>query len=262
MSTITLIIGSAPDGYRQKKFEEKCSSCLTNDEKYVGCPNGINEAMFEPILKNAFEKHIDKILLYICTLEPIKDSNKTIKLGNYRISKDYLENCQKLAECKGITLSIEYDICSDLVSEEELGFEKVVQHTAILIGSAPEGKIQPKIEEMVDFLASEKGGSYKADDILIIPHGADEKEFKKIMKLYSCEKMLFYICTETPAGDYESSVWCGGYELPKSLFVKNEKKGILDVQVIYDSCREFVPYNRSIEDKALNVLEFLASPGF
>lgn len=262
MSTITLIIGSAPDGYRQKKFEEKCSSCLTNDEKYVGCPNGINEAMFEPILKNAFEKHTDKILLYICTLEPVKTSNKTIKLGNYRISKDYLESCQKLAESKGSTLSIEYDVCNDLVSEKELGFEKVVQHTAILIGTAPEGKIQPKITEMVDFLASEKGGSYTADDILIIPNGTDEKEFKKIMKLYSCEKMFFYICTETPSSDYESSIWCGGYELPKSLFVDNEKKGILDVQVIYDSCREFVPYNRSIEDKALNVLEFLSKQFF
>lgn len=259
---IILIIGSAPEGYHQKRFEEKRDSCFANDKEYVGCPNGINEAMLKPILKNAFEKHTDKIHLYICTLEPIKDSNKTIKVGNYRISKEFLENCQKLAESKGVTLSIEYDVCKDLVCEEELGFEKVVQHTAILIGSAPEGKIQPKITEMVDFLASEKGGSYTADDILIIPHGADEKEFKKIMKLYSCEKMLFYICTETPSRDYESSVWCGGYELPKSLFVKNEKKGILDVQVIFDSCRGVVPYNRSIEDKALNVLEFLSKQFF
>ncbi len=259
---IILIIGSAPEGYHQKRFEEKRDSCFANDKEYVGCPNGINEAMLKPILKNAFEKHTDKIHLYICTLEPIKDSNKTIKVGNYRISKEFLENCQKLAESKGVTLSIEYDVCKDLVCEEELGFEKVVQHTAILIGSAPEGKIQPKITEMVDFLASEKGGSYTADDILIIPHGADEKEFKKIMKLYSCEKMLFYICTETPSRDYESSVWCSGYELPKSLFVKNEKKGILDVQVIYDSCRGVVPYNRSIEDKALNVLEFLSKQFF
>ena len=153
---IILIIGSAPEGYHQKRFEEKRDSCFANDKEYVGCPNGINEAMLKPILKNAFEKHTDKIHLYICTLEPIKDSNKTIKVGNYRISKEFLENCQKLAESKGVTLSIEYDVCKDLVCEEELGFEKVVQHTAILIGSAPEGKIQPKITEMVDFLASEK----------------------------------------------------------------------------------------------------------
>lgn len=135
MSTITLIIGSAPDGYRQKKFEDKCASCFANDEEYVGSPNGINETMLEPILKNAFKTHTDKILLYICTLEPIKDSNKTIKLGNYRISKKYLENCQKLANDKGLNLTIEYDVCSDLVTLEELGYEKVVQHTAILIGS-------------------------------------------------------------------------------------------------------------------------------
>ncbi len=45
-------------------------------------------------------------------------------------------------------------------------------------------------------------------------------------------------------------------------FLSNEKKGILDVQVIYDSCREFVPYNRSIGDKALNVLEFLSKQFF
>ena len=218
--------------------------------------------MLKSILQNVFEKHPDQIIFYICTQEPLKKTNKTIKLGNYRVSKDFLLNCQKLAKDKGINLTIEYDICNDLLTLEELGYEKIVQHTAILIGSAPEGKIQPKITEMVDFLTSDKGGSYTADDILIIPHGTDERDFKKIMKLYSCEKILFYICTETPSGDYESSVWCGGYELPKSLFVKNEKKGILDVQVIYDSCQEFVPYNKGIEDKALNVLEFLASPGF
>ena len=262
MSTITLLIGSAPEGYRQKKFKEKCDSCFASDEEYVGSPNGIDEATLKSILNNVFEKHPAHIFFYIYTQEQIKESNKIIKLGNYRVSKDFLLNCQELAKDKGVNLTIEYDVCNDLVTLEELGFEKIVQHTAILIGSAPEGKIQTKITEMVDFLASEKGGSYTADDILIVPHGADEKEFMKIMKLYSCEKMLFYICTETPSSDYESSIWCGGCELPKSLFVKNEKKGILDVQVIYDACREFVPYNRSIEDKGLNVLEFLARPGF
>lgn len=262
MSTIAIIIGSAPEGYRQKKIEEKCDSCFANDEEYVAFPNGIDETMLKSILHKVFEKHPDQIIFYICTQEPVKESNKTIKLGNSSVSKDFLLNYQKLTKDKGSNLTIGYDVCNDLLTLEELGYEKLVQHTAILIGSAPEGKIQTKITEMVDFLANEKGGSYKSDDILILPNGTDEKEFKKIMKLYSCEKMLFYICTETPAGDYESSVWCGGYELPKSLFVKNEKKGILDVQVIYDSCREFVPYNRSIEDKALNVLEFLASPGF
>lgn len=161
-------------------------------------------------------------------------------------------NCQKLAKDKGANLTIEYNVCNYLVTLE-LGFEKIVQHTANLIGSAPEGKIQPKITEMVDFLASEKGGSYTTEDIPIVLNGTDERDVKKIMKLYSCEKMFFYICTETPSIDYE---------LPKSLFVNNEKKGILDVQVIYDSCREFVPYNRSIEDKALNVLDFLSKQFF
>lgn len=66
MSTIALIIGSASEGYRQKKFEEKCDSCFANDEEYVGCPNGIDETSLKSILKNVFEKHIGQIIFYFC----------------------------------------------------------------------------------------------------------------------------------------------------------------------------------------------------
>lgn len=80
MSTITIIIGSAPEDYRQKKIEEKCDSWFANDEEYVGSPNGIDEATLKSILNNVFEKHPDQIIFYICTLEPVKEANKTIKL--------------------------------------------------------------------------------------------------------------------------------------------------------------------------------------
>ena len=35
---------------------------------------------------------------------------------------------------------------------------------AILIGSAPEGQIQPKLKEMKNFLQSDQGGSYTKEE--------------------------------------------------------------------------------------------------
>lgn len=45
----------------------------------------------------------------------------------------------------------------------------------------------------------------------------------------------------------DSSVWLGTYEIEKSTFAKNEKLGIGDVQVIYDSCREFMDIREEYE---------------
>lgn len=47
---------------------------------------------------------------------------------------------------------------------------------ALLIGSAPKGKVQTKVNDMVDFLISDAGGSWQKRDIMLIPNGTDDDE--------------------------------------------------------------------------------------
>ena len=50
---------------------------------------------------------------------------------------------------------------------------------ALLIGSAPKGKVQPKVNDMVDFLISDAGGSWQQRDIMLISNGTDEESIDK-----------------------------------------------------------------------------------
>ena len=52
---------------------------------------------------------------------------------------------------------------------------------AILIGSAPKGKIQTKVNDMVNFLTSDAGGTWAEEDIMILPHGYDPKELDELI---------------------------------------------------------------------------------
>lgn len=75
---------------------------------------------------------------------------------------------------------------------------------------------------------------------MILPYGYDPKELEELIVFYAAPKMFYYLCPVTPTRDNEDVVWLGTYEIEKSTFDKNEKLGIEDVQIIYDSCREFV----------------------
>jgi len=95
---------------------------------------------------------------------------------------------------------------------------------ALLIGSAPKGKVQTKINNMVDFLISDAGGSWQQRDIMLIPNGTDEESIDQIQAFYGAEKMFYYICTVTPVADWEKTVWVGGNEIPKSIFEPIEQE--------------------------------------
>lgn len=114
---------------------------------------------------------------------------------------------------------------------------------AILIGSAPEGQIQPKLKEMKTFLLSDQGGNYKEEEICLLPSSPTEKDLKKIIKFNAGDKTLYYICTNYATQDWEQKLWLAENEISKSIFEKDEKKGILDVQVIYDVDRNFIDFN-------------------
>lgn len=131
-----------------------------------------------------------------------------------------------------------------------------MKHYAILCGSAPEGKIQKKIDRMYESLLEENDGLYAENEIMIFPNGIDESTLIYVMnnlRMSGIESVFVYVCTVTPVADYEKTVWLGGNEIRKSLFEQpaalsafvfanddnSADKGKFPVQVVYDSCREF-----------------------
>ena len=133
---------------------------------------------------------------------------------------------------------------------------------ALLCGSAPDGKIQKKIDSMYDSLLSENGGPYEENEIMIFPNGIDEVSLVYVLnnlRMGGVNQILLYICTVSPAEDWERTVWLGGNEIRKVIFEKpaslagfvqksgknpvgeeGGSGGKFFVQVVYDSDREFV----------------------
>lgn len=62
---------------------------------------------------------------------------------------------------------------------------------ALLIGSAPKGKVQTKVNDMVDFLISDAGGSWQKRDIMLIPNGTDEESIDQIQTFYGVSVRRF-----------------------------------------------------------------------
>ena len=62
---------------------------------------------------------------------------------------------------------------------------------ALLIGSAPKGKVQTKVNDMVDFLISDAGGSWQKRDIMLIPNGTDEESIDQIQAFYGVSAWRF-----------------------------------------------------------------------
>ena len=137
---------------------------------------------------------------------------------------------------------------------------------ALLCGSAPDGMMQKKIDELYDSLLSENGGRYEENEIMIFPNGIDEASLVYVLnklRMGGVNQILLYICTVSPAEDWERTVWLGGNEIRKVIFEKpaslagflrgasapavsestdfsKQESGGFSVQVVYDSDREFV----------------------
>lgn len=152
-----------------------------------------------------------------------------------------------------------------------------MKYYALLLGSAPEGFRQKKLNEMLDFLASGKK-LWAKSGIISFPNGASEKTLKQILENIKNEienakrekeaycnlsnalqiqkneslqnglqenakfKILLYICTLSPVAESKKSIWLGGEEIRKSViedFCKFCKRSGCNIQVIYDCDRDF-----------------------
>ena len=127
MTRSAILCGSAPDGFTQKKINEM-HDFLTGEaggswaEKEITIfPNGVDEAMLSFVLERLRADKTEQILLYICTLSPVVDEDKTVWLGGDEIHKSLIE-----AFCANGFGQVIYDCGREMVSDEEIGLEENV----------------------------------------------------------------------------------------------------------------------------------------
>ena len=121
MKRCAILCGSAPDGFTQKKINEM-HDFLTSEaggfwaEKEITIfPNGITETMLSFVLERLEADKTEQILLYICTLSPVADEDKSIWVGGEEVRKSVIE-----AFCADGRGQVIYGACRDFVSDEEM----------------------------------------------------------------------------------------------------------------------------------------------
>lgn len=146
-----ILCGSAPENFRQKKLEDFHDSLEQTGEyqpeNIVVFPNGVNELFLEMVLNETFDKICDGdtgeediiggLLLYVCTrtkadfdaelANSYTQGVQVVRLGNDELRKDVIEYYQGLCKKCDIDMQVVYDWDGDFVSQESLGWEKVVQ---------------------------------------------------------------------------------------------------------------------------------------
>ncbi len=131
MTRHAILCGSAPDGFTQKKINEM-HDFLTSEaggfwaEKEITIfPNGVDEAMLSFVLERLKSDKTEQILLYICTLSPVAESDKSVWIGEDEIHKRVIETF-----CADGCGQVIYDCGREFVREEEMGLEEKVFETA------------------------------------------------------------------------------------------------------------------------------------
>ena len=118
-----ILCGSAPDGFTQKKINEMhdfliseaCGSWAEKD--IVIFPDGVDEAMLSFVLERLKADKTEQILLYICTLSPVAESDKSVWLGGEEVRKSVIE--ASASSATGIEAQVVYDSDREFVSDEE-----------------------------------------------------------------------------------------------------------------------------------------------
>lgn len=96
-----------------------------------------NSRHFEAKPKNLFLQKMFRVaqhnglLLYTCTLQPVGDGEESFWLGGEEIRRDVILHYQELAAECGIDMQVVFDFDSEMVSEEELGWEEVIEPVEI-----------------------------------------------------------------------------------------------------------------------------------
>ena len=120
MTRHAILCGSAPNGFTQKKINSMHDFLTSNEgglwqEKDITIfPNGVTESMFTFVLNRLKSEKIEKILLYICTLSPVADTEKSVWLNNEEIEKKAL-----LSVLEDSNAQVIFDCDKEFLSDEE-----------------------------------------------------------------------------------------------------------------------------------------------
>ena len=119
MTRYAILCGSAPDGFSQKKINEM-HDFLTSEagdswaeKEIIIFPNGVDEAMLSFVLERLKADKTEQILLYMCTLTPVADKEKSVWLGGDEVRKSVIEFF-----CADGCAQVIYDSCREMVMEE------------------------------------------------------------------------------------------------------------------------------------------------
>ena len=121
MTRHAILCGSAPDGFTQKKINEMHDFLISEaggswaEKEITIFPNGVSEAMLSFVLERLRADKTEQILLYICTLSPVSESEKSVWLGGEEVRKSVIEDF--FADGRG---QVVYDSCREMVREEEM----------------------------------------------------------------------------------------------------------------------------------------------
>ena len=130
MTRHAILCGSAPDGFTQKKINEMHDFLISEasgfwaEKEITIFPNGVTEAMLTFMLERLKSDKTEQILLYICTLSPVADEDKSVWLGGEEVRKSVIE-----AFCADGCGQVIYDCGKELVREEEMELEEKVLET-------------------------------------------------------------------------------------------------------------------------------------
>ena len=121
MTRHAILCGSAPDGFTQKKINEM-HDFLTSEaggswaeEEITIFPDGVTEAMLAFMLERLKADKTEQILLYMCTLSPVADEDKSVWLDGDEVQKSVIETF-----CTDGCGQVIYDCGRELVSDEEM----------------------------------------------------------------------------------------------------------------------------------------------
>lgn len=127
-----ILCGSAPDGFTQKKINEmhefltSSSGGTWAEKEIVFFPNGADDAMLAFVLERLKADKTEQILLYVCTLTPVADEDKSVWIGGEEVRKSVIE-----AFCADGCGQVIYDCGRELERNEEIELEKKVLENKI-----------------------------------------------------------------------------------------------------------------------------------
>lgn len=127
MNHYAILCGSAPYGFTQKKINEMhdfliSSSCNAWAEKeIVFFPNGVDDSMLAFVLERLKADKIEQIFLYICTMSPVAEEDKSVWLGGYEVRKSLIE-----AFCADGRGQVIYDCGREITRNEKISCKEKV----------------------------------------------------------------------------------------------------------------------------------------